>query len=53
MRYEDWTYRETELRLGDHQELRNALGLARVPDHTTLYRCWCRLQVSDCGRLLT
>ena len=43
MRYEDWTYREAEVRLGEHSELRRALGLRRVPDHTTLYRFLCRL----------
>jgi hypothetical protein len=52
MRYEDWTYRETEVRLAEHQELRDALGLAQVPDHTTLYRCLCRLQVTDFDQLL-
>src|SRR5260221_8500774 len=38
MRYEDWTFREAEVRLAEHQELRTALGLERVPDYTTLYR---------------
>jgi hypothetical protein len=38
MRYEDWTFRETEVRLREHGELCAALELARVPDHTTLYR---------------
>src|ERR1700687_4675413 len=32
MRYEDWTFREAEVRLGEHRELRQALGLVRVPD---------------------
>ncbi len=32
MRYEDWTFREAEVRLGEHQELRAALGLEQVPD---------------------
>jgi len=27
MRYEDWTYQETEVRLAEHSELRRALGL--------------------------
>jgi|SRR5690242_2452661 len=39
MRYEDWTDREAEVRLREHAELRAALGLERVPDDTTLYRC--------------
>jgi hypothetical protein len=38
MRYEDWTFREAEVRLGEHRELRQALGLVSVPDFTTLYR---------------
>ena len=38
MRYEDWTFREAEARLGEHRELRQALGLKTVPDFTTLYR---------------
>jgi hypothetical protein len=43
MRYEDWTFREAEVRLGEHQELRAALGLERVPDYTTRSRCLRRL----------
>jgi len=35
MRYEDWTLRAAEVRLGAQQELRAALGLERVPDATT------------------
>jgi hypothetical protein len=38
MRYEDWTFREAEVRLGEHRELRQALRLGSVPDFTTLYR---------------
>lgn len=41
MSYKDWTSREAEVRLedrGEHQELRTALGVERVPDYTTLYR---------------
>ena len=38
MRFEDWTHRETEVRVAEHQELRRPLGLERVPDHTTIYR---------------
>jgi hypothetical protein len=38
MRYEDWTFREAETRLKEHQELRAALQLSAVPDYTTLYR---------------
>ena len=35
MRYEDWIFREAEVRLGDHRELRQTLGLTSVPDFTT------------------
>ena len=38
MRYEDWTFREAEVRLSEHRELRRALGLYRVPDHATMCR---------------
>ena len=38
MRYEDWTFREAEVRLGEHCGLRQALGLSRVPDFTTVSR---------------
>ena len=43
MRYEDWTFREAEVRLGEHRELRQVLGLMSVPDFTTLYRFLQRL----------
>jgi len=43
MRYEDWTFREAEVRLGEHRELRQALGLLSAPDFTTLYRFLQRL----------
>ena len=36
MRFEDWTFRETEVRLAEPRELRQALGLHRGPDYTTL-----------------
>ena len=36
MRYEDWTLRKAEVRLAEHGELRDALGLRKVPEHTTL-----------------
>ena len=38
LRYDDWTFRDAEIRLAEHQELRAALQLTRVPDHTTLWR---------------
>jgi IS5 family transposase len=43
MRYEDWTLRKAEVRLAEHSELRDALGLHKAPDHTTLYRFLRRL----------
>ena len=43
IRYADWTFRETEVRLREHGELRKALRLQRVPDYTTLYRFLKRL----------
>ena len=43
MRYEDWTFRATEVRLREHQELRRMLRLRSVPDYTTLYRFLKRL----------
>jgi hypothetical protein len=41
-RYEDWTFREAEVRLAEHRDLRAALGLTQAPDCTTLDRCLCR-----------
>jgi hypothetical protein len=43
MRYEDWSFRETEVRLQEHVELRKALGLKQTPDYTTFYRFMRRL----------
>src|SRR6202161_2723554 len=43
MRYEDWTFREAEVCLGEHRELRQALRLVSVPEFTTLYRFLQRL----------
>jgi len=43
MRYEDWTFREAEVRLKEHQELRMALQLRSVPEFTTVYRFLKRL----------
>jgi IS5 family transposase len=47
MRYEDWTFREAEVRLSEHSELRSALQLKSVPDYTTLYRFLVRLDPND------
>jgi hypothetical protein len=43
MRYEDWTFRAAEVRLLEHAELRRALELQTVPDHSTLFRFMLRL----------
>ncbi len=52
MRYEDWTFREAEVRLAEHRELREALGLKRVPDHTTLFYFLRRLPEETIAALL-
>ena len=52
MRYEDWTYREAEVRLAEHSELRRALRLRSVPDCTTLYRFLRRLDEAAITRAL-
>ena len=52
MRYEDWTFREAEVRLSEHAELRSALQLTSAPDYTTLYRFLTRLREEDVARAL-
>ncbi len=42
--YEDWTFRETEVRLREPRELRRVLELRSVPDYTTLYPFLKRLE---------
>ncbi len=32
MRYEDWSFREAEVRLGEHRALRQTLGRSSGPD---------------------
>jgi IS5 family transposase len=44
MRFEDWTFREAEVRLAEHRELREALRLTPVPDYSTLSRFLQRLE---------
>ena len=53
MRFEDWTFREAEVRLREHQELRAVLQLPAVPDYTTLYRFLKRLDDDTIDRGLT
>lgn len=52
MRYEDWTTREAEVRLSEHSELRRALELDEVPDHTTLCKFVARLEEAAIARAL-
>lgn len=52
MRYRDWTFREAEARLCEHAELRAALGLATVPDYSTLHRFMRRLPEVRIARAL-
>jgi Transposase domain (DUF772) len=44
MRYEGWTLRKAEVRLAEHRELREALGLDTAPDYTRLHRFLNRLE---------
>lgn len=53
MRYEDWTFREAEVRLAEHRALRQALDLREVPDYTTVYRFLRRLDDETIQRVLT
>ncbi len=52
MRYDDWTFREAEVRLAEHSDLRQVLQLERVPDYTTLYRFMRRLDERTLQRVL-
>ena len=52
MRYEDWIFREAEVRLSEHAELRSALQLRSVPDYTTLYRFLAWLEASNIDHAL-
>jgi Transposase DDE domain/Transposase domain (DUF772) len=53
MRDEDWTFREAEVRVAEHRELRAALSLPHVPDHTTLNRFLRRLDEAVLEQLLS
>jgi hypothetical protein len=52
IRYEDWTFCETEVRLSEHMELSSALELHSIPDDTTLYRFLARLDPADVARAM-
>ncbi len=52
MRYEDGTFRETEVHLAEHAELRRVLQLGSVPDYTTLDRFLKRLDPDEIGHVL-
>lgn len=43
MRFEGWTYRETCVRLAEPRDLREVLGLRKVPHRTTLQKFLARL----------
>jgi len=53
IRYEAWTFREPDVRLAEHSELRAALGLQHVPDYTTLYRFLRRLNEAVLEQILS
>lgn len=48
----DWTFRAAEIRLAEHGELRRALELQAVPDHSTLFRFMLRLDERVIERVL-
>lgn len=54
MRYDGWTFRDAEVRLAEHTELRRAFGFqrGRVPDYTTLWRFLDRLDVAVLDQVL-
>lgn len=52
MRYEDWTFREAVVRIGEHTELLKALGLTQAPVHGTLYHFMRRLDESTLEQAL-
>jgi DDE family transposase/transposase-like protein DUF772 len=43
MRYADWTFREAEVRVNEHSDLRTALKLEVAPDFSTLHRFLSRI----------
>jgi hypothetical protein len=53
MRYEDWTFREAEVRLAEHAQLCAALGLRHVPAYTTVYRFLRRLDEAVLEQILS
>lgn len=52
MRYEGWTLRKAEVRLAEHRELREALGLDKASDYTTFHRFLNRLDERVLDRAL-
>ena len=52
MRYEDWTFRKTEVPLSEHTELRSALELHSIPDDATPYRFLTGLDPADAARAM-
>lgn len=43
MRYADWTFREAEVRINEHGDLRAALKLDMAPDFSNLHRFQSRI----------
>ena len=52
MRYEDWTFREAEVRLSEHAGSRSTLVLKSVLDYTAMYRFLARLNVDEVARVM-
>jgi hypothetical protein len=53
VRYEDWTFREAEIRLAEDAEPRAGLGLEHVTDCTTVYRFLRRLDEAVLEQILS
>ena len=51
LRYADWPFREAEVRLREHGELRQALELESLPDFPTLYRFLQRVEERTLARV--
>jgi len=52
MRYADWTFRQAEVRVNEHSDLRTALKLKVAPDYSTLHRFLDRIDEATIHRLL-
>jgi hypothetical protein len=52
MRYADWTFREAEVRVNEHSDLRAALNLKATPDYSTLHRFLDRIDEATINRVI-